>query len=562
MIYKWKILKVSDSQKASDLAREMGIHDIIAQLLINRGADSPEKVKKFFYPSLNDQYDPFLMSGMNLAVERAIRALERDEKIMVYGDYDVDGTTGAALLYMFFRELGADVDYYIPDRLKEGYGISVSGINYALRNGCTLMVSVDCGVAASKEILYGKNRGLETIVCDHHEVDALPEAVAVLDPIKPGCTYPFKYLSGCGVAYKFAKATSIQLGKPDLPDKYLDLVAIAAAADVVPLIDENRILVQAGFKAIAEQPRAGIKALMRSSHVDHRKLTTGQVSFIIAPKINAVGRLGDARRAVELLVTDNEEVAEDFAQVLENENSHRRMLDERTFLEAQELANELVSIRNRNSLVLHKPNWHPGVIGIVAARIVEQYYRPTIMLATNDGVIKGSARSIVGYDIFEAIKACGDLLIQFGGHKYAAGLSMNPENLDAFVEAFEGVVSSTLDDELKTPVLEIDALLDLNTINAEFMNMLKQFEPFGPQNPRPTFLSRGLFLSDARMLNGSHLKMKVKVNGVTYDAIKFRNGESNVGVGDYLDMVYSLDENHYAGNIFYQLQVKDYKKTK
>jgi single-stranded-DNA-specific exonuclease len=562
MIYKWKISEISDSQRITDLAREAGIHEIIAQLLVNRGADSPEKMKKFFHPSLDDQHDPFLMSGMDIAVKRAIAALERDEKIIVYGDYDVDGTTGAALLYMFFRELGADVDYYIPDRLKEGYGISITGVNYALNNGCTLMVSVDCGVAASTEISYGKSRGIETIVCDHHEVETLPDAVAVLDPIKPGCNYPFKYLSGCGVAYKFAKAISIQLSKPALPDSYLDLVAIAAAADVVPLIDENRILVQAGFKAIAEQPRAGIKALLKTSHVDHRKLTTGQISFIVAPKINAVGRLGDARRAVELLVTDNEEVAEDFAQVLENENTHRRMLDERTFIEAQELANELSLNGNRNSLVLHKASWHPGVIGIVAARIVEQYYRPTIMLATNDGVIKGSARSIAGYDIFEAIKACSDLLIQFGGHKYAAGLSLDPKNLQQFVEKFEYVVSSTLDDELKTPVIEIDAVLDLNTINGEFMSMLKQFEPFGPQNPRPTFLSQNLFLSDARILNGSHLKMKVKVNGVTYDAIKFRNGETNVRVGDRLDIVYSLEENHYAGNIYYQLQVKDYKKSK
>lgn len=562
MIYKWKILKISDPQKVTALAKDAGIHEILAQLLVNRGADSLEKAGKFFHPSLNDQYDPFLMNGMDLAVERAIKALERDEKIMVYGDYDVDGTTGAALLYMFFRELGADVDYYIPDRLKEGYGISISGVDYALSNGCTLMVSVDCGVAASAEIAYGKSRGIDTIVCDHHEVESLPAAVAVLDPIKPNCNYPFKYLSGCGVAYKFAKAISIQLGKPAIPDTYLDLVAIAAAADVVPLIDENRILVHAGFKAIAEQPRAGIKALLKSSHVDHRKLTTGQVSFIIAPKINAVGRLGDARRAVELLVTDNEEVAEDFASVLENENAHRRMLDERTFAEAQELASELVASGNRNSLVLHKPHWHPGVIGIVAARIVEQYYRPTIMLATNDGIIKGSARSVVGYDIFEAIKACSNLLIQFGGHKYAAGLSMDPKNLELFIEAFEKVVSNTLDDELKTPVIEIDAVLDLNTINGEFMSMLKQFEPFGPQNPRPTFLSENLFLSDARMLNGSHLKMKVKLNGVTYDAIKFRNGESNVRAGDFLDIVYSLDENHYAGNVYYQLQVKDYKKTK
>ncbi|MCL4510407.1 MAG: single-stranded-DNA-specific exonuclease RecJ [Bacteroidetes bacterium] len=561
MNYNWKLSEEIDKTIVDELARQLNIKPIIAQLLAQRGFDSPEKAKSFFYSSLGDQHDPFLMDGMETAVKRVSKALERNEKILIYGDYDVDGTTGAALLYMFFSKLGADVDYYIPDRLKEGYGISITGVEYAASSGYTLLISVDCGVAAHKEIAFASTKGIDTIVCDHHEVEVSPEAIAVLDPIKPGCSYPFKYLSGCGVAYKFAKAVSMKLGKDELPDQYLDLVAIAAAADVVPLVGENRIFVQAGFSAIARHPRAGIKALFESSRVDHTKLTTGQVSFNIAPRINAVGRLGDAKRAVELLITDNEDIAAEFAQVLESENSHRKILDEKTFNEAKELALGMLAKGDRNSLVLHSEAWHPGVVGIVASRIVETFYRPTIMLATVDGVIRGSARSVVGYDIFAAIKACSDSLLQFGGHKFAAGLALAPENLDRFVNAFEEVVAKTILKDMKTPVISIDADLDLNDINGDFIKTLKMFEPFGPHNAKPVFRSSKVYLSDARIVGGSHLKMKLKSNSVVYDAIKFRNGDTTVKAGSRLDVVYSVDENHYAGSVSYQLQLKDFKNS-
>ncbi len=561
MNYNWKLSEEIDKAIVDELARQLNIKPIIAQLLAQRGFDSPEKAKSFFYSSLGDQHDPFLMDGMETAVKRVSKALERNEKILIYGDYDVDGTTGAALLYMFFSKLGADVDYYIPDRLKEGYGISITGVEYAASSGYTLLISVDCGVAAHKEIAFASTKGIDTIVCDHHEVEVSPEAIAVLDPIKPGCSYPFKYLSGCGVAYKFAKAVSMKLGKDELPDQYLDLVAIAAAADVVPLVGENRIFVQAGFSAIARHPRAGIKALFESSRVDHTKLTTGQVSFNIAPRINAVGRLGDAKRAVELLITDNEDIAAEFAQVLESENFHRKILDEKTFNEAKELALGMLAKGDRNSLVLHSEAWHPGVVGIVASRIVETFYRPTIMLATVDGVIRGSARSVVGYDIFAAIKACSDSLLQFGGHKFAAGLALAPENLDRFVNAFEEVVAKTILEDMKTPVISIDADLDLNDINGDFMKTLKMFEPFGPHNAKPVFRSSKVYLSDARIVGGSHLKMKLKSNSVVYDAIKFRNGDTIVKAGSRLDVVYSVDENHYTGSVSYQLQLKDFKNS-
>ena len=561
MNYNWKLSEEIDKAIVDELARQLNIKPIIAQLLAQRGFDSPEKAKSFFYSSLGDQHDPFLMDGMETAVKRVSKALERNEKILIYGDYDVDGTTGAALLYMFFSKLGADVDYYIPDRLKEGYGISITGVEYAASSGYTLLISVDCGVAAHKEISFASTKGIDTIVCDHHEVEVSPEAIAVLDPIKPGCSYPFKYLSGCGVAYKFAKAVSMKLGKDELPDQYLDLVAIAAAADVVPLVGENRIFVQAGFSAIARHPRAGIKALFESSRVDHTKLTTGQVSFNIAPRINAVGRLGDAKRAVELLITDNEDIAAEFAQVLESENSHRKILDEKTFNEAKELALGMLAKGDRNSLVLHSEAWHPGVVGIVASRIVETFYRPTIMLATVDGVIRGSARSVVGYDIFAAIKACSDSLLQFGGHKFAAGLALAPENLDRFVNAFEEVVAKTILEDMKTPVISIDADLDLNDINGDFIKTLKMFEPFGPHNAKPVFRSSKVYLSDARIVGGSHLKMKLKSNSVVYDAIKFRNGDTIVKAGSRLDVVYSVDENHYTGSVSYQLQLKDFKNS-
>lgn len=561
MNYNWKLTDLPDDRVVMQLTSQLGVLPVVARLLILRGIDSPERAKQFFYSSLEDQHDPFLMDGMEKAVGRVFVALERNEKILVYGDYDVDGTTGAALLYMFFRKLGADVEYYIPDRLKEGYGISITGVDFAAAGKYSLMISVDCGVAANKEIAYASSKGIDTIICDHHEVEVCPDAVAVLDPIKPGCNYPFKYLSGCGVAYKFAKAISITLGKVDLPDEYVDLVALAAAADVVPLVGENRIFVQEGFNAIARRPRAGVKALLNSSRIDHARLTTGQVSFNIAPRINSVGRLGDAKRAVELLITDNEDIASEFAQVLESENSHRRVLDEKTFNEARDMALVILSDPRRNSLVLHSESWHPGVIGIVASRIVETFYRPTIMLATVDGVTRGSARSVVGYDIFNAIRECSDVLLQFGGHKVAAGLALLPENLGRFIEMFEKVVARTITEEMKTPVITIDADLDLRNVNAEFMKTLKMFEPFGPQNSKPVFRTTKVVLTDSRIVGSSHLKMKLKVNGVTFDAIKFRNGEHTVKPGTMLDIVYTVDENHYAGNVYYQLQLKDFKNS-
>jgi len=559
MDYKWKLSDQADDKIISALAGQLKVNPIIARLLVQRGFDSVEKANELFYSSLEDQHDPFLMDGMSIAVDRVLTALERNEKIMVYGDYDVDGTTGAALLYMFFRDMGADTEFYIPDRLKEGYGISVKGVDHASAWGSTLLVSVDCGVAAGKEVAYASLKGIDTIICDHHEVEMCPDAVAVLDPIKPRCNYPFKFLSGCGVAYKFAKAISIKLDKPSLPDEYLDLVAIAAAADVVPLIGENRIFVRAGFDAIARHPRAGIKALFDSSRINHTRLTTGQVSFAIAPRINAVGRLGDAKRAVELLITENEDLATEFAQVLESENLHRRMLDEHTFSEAKGLASAMMSRDRCNSLVLHKAEWHPGVVGIVASRIVETFYKPTIMLATVDGVVRGSARSVVGYDIFAAIRECSDLLLQFGGHKVAAGLALEPENLQRFSDKFEEVVSRTITEEMKTPVISIDAYLDLEDINSDFVRTLKMFEPYGPNNSKPVFRTSKVYLSDARIVGSSHLKMKLKSSGVTYDAIKFRNGNTVMKPGLMLDIAYSVDENHYGGNVYYQLQLKDFK---
>jgi single-stranded-DNA-specific exonuclease len=558
MIYRWKLSDQGDANAIKEMAEKLKVKEVIARLLVQRGLDSPDKIRSFFHSDLQDQHDPFQMDGMETAVERVFKALDRNERMLIYGDYDVDGTTGAALLYMFFRKLGADVDFYLPDRLKEGYGISTTGVEFAEKNGYSLLISVDCGVSATKEIALASSKGIETIVCDHHEVESSPDAVAVLDPIKPGCSYPFKYLSGCGVAYKFAKAISTRLGKEHLPDEYIDLVAVAAAADVVPLVGENRIFVRAGFDAIARRPRAGIKALFRSSHVDPSRLTTGQVSFNIAPRINAVGRLGDAKRAVELLITDNEDVAEEFAQVLEEENSHRKMLDEQTFSEARDLA---VTMAAKNSLVLHKDSWHPGVLGIVASRIVETFYKPTLMLSTVDGVVRGSARSVVGYDIFAAIRKCSDMLLQFGGHKFAAGLALPRENLERFAETFERVVSETITDDMRTPVITVDADLDLTDVTSDFVKTLRMFGPFGPQNTKPVFRTRNVHMTESRIVGNNHLRMKLKANGVTFDAIKFKNGENVVKPGTELDLVYSVDENHYAGNVYYQLQLKDFKNS-
>jgi len=577
--HRWKLIECPDIEKAKQLAQEINVSEIIARILVSRGIDSFEKARAYFRPSLSQLHDPFLMYGMDRAVAKILDALKDNEKIIVYGDYDVDGTSGAAMLYLFLRELkhllGGDetcIAFYIPDRLIEGYGISKTGIDRAYEDGVHLLISVDCGITAVEQTEYAKSLGIDVIICDHHEPsDKIPDAFAVLDPIQPGCNYPFKFLSGCGVGFKLAQGISQRLGKDDLPYKYLEFVAIACAADIVPLVGENRVLASFGLELINKNPRPGIRALIESAGIKQGQVTTGQVVFILAPRINAVGRLGDAKRAVELLTCDDEAKASELAHVLEEENRNRRKIDEDTFLHAQELVENYLDMDNELAIILHEENWHPGVIGIVASRLVEKYYRPTIMMTTVDGVAKGSARSIMGFDIYQALKRCEDKMIQFGGHKYAAGLSVELDRLDEFRDAFNAVAKELLTDELLTPEIHIDAEIVLTELNPSFMRILKQFAPFGPQNMKPVFLAHNVeVVGTPRIVGNNHLKIKVRQNGIVFDAIGFDLGhlkdriesgkDRDLPAGRlYLDIVFSVEENEWNGNTFPQLKIKDLK---
>ncbi|MDP2364769.1 MAG: single-stranded-DNA-specific exonuclease RecJ, partial [Ignavibacteria bacterium] len=443
---RWKIREVENDNSLKALADSLNISEILAKLLLLRNIETFSQAKYFFRPSIESLHDPYLMNGMEAAAKRVIYALTENQPICIYGDYDVDGTCSTALLYMFLKELGANVDFYIPRRLNEGYGLSKDGIDAIKENNdAKLLISVDCGITAIEETAYANQLGMDVIICDHHQPkDELPNALAVLDPLKPNCGYPFNYLSGAGVAFKLAQGVAEKIGKRELPLKYLDLVALASAADIVPLIDENRILVREGLDKINNNPRPGIVALMESSGLQPGNLNSSQIVFTIAPRINAVGRLGDAKRAVELLITDSTDEARTLAKVLETENYARRKIDVDTFDNALQLVENSIDLENELAIVLHQEDWHPGVIGIVASRLVEKYYRPTIMLTTIDGIAKGSARSINNFNIYKALQKCEDLLIHFGGHQAAAGLAIELDKVKEFKDKFNQIVRESI----------------------------------------------------------------------------------------------------------------------
>jgi single-stranded-DNA-specific exonuclease len=560
--YRWTISEPPDPSIVKKLSDELSIAPSLATILVNRGIDDFEKARRYFRPSEDQFHDPFLMEGMYQAVDRILSARSKGEKISVHGDYDVDGTNGASMLYLFFRELGCDVSYYIPDRIKEGYGISRAGIDHAKEIGTTLLVSIDCGITAVDQVEYARSLGMDVIICDHHEPnDALPKAVAVLDPLKPTCRYPFKSLCGTGVGFKLIQALARTVGTESKVGKYLDFVALATTADIVPLIDENRVFVKMGLEIISTNPRPGIKALLDSAGLRPEAMTTAQVVFVMAPRINAVGRLGDAKRAVELLVTDDYDSAVDFARVLEQENINRRKIDEDVFIHAQQLVEEFLDVESDGAIILHQEQWHPGVVGIVASRMVEKYYRPAIMMTTVDGVAKGSARSIAGFNIYQALKRCEDKLLQFGGHKYAAGLTLEVDRVEEFKEAFNAVVKELLTEDLRTPVITIDAEIDLAELTPKYTRLLRQFAPFGPKNMRPTFVARHVeAMGLPRIVGKNHLRFKIRKNNITFDCIGFNLGHLmerfNRGSKD-LDIVFAVDESDFAGAQLPQLKIKD-----
>ena len=551
-----------DPSIVKKLSDELSIAPSLATILVNRGIDDFEKARRYFRPSEEQFHDPFLMEGMYQAVDRILSARSKSEKISVYGDYDVDGTNGASMLYLFFKELGCDVSYYIPDRIKEGYGISRAGIDHAKEIGTTLLVSIDCGITAVDQVEYARSLGMDVIICDHHEPnDQLPKAVAVLDPLKATCGYPFKSLCGTGVGFKLIQALARTVGTESTVGKYLDYVALATTADIVPLIDENRAFVKMGLELITNNPRPGIKALLDSAGLKSEVMTTAQVVFVMAPRINAVGRLGDAKRAVELLVTDDYDSAVEFARVLEQENINRRKIDEDVFIHAQQLVEEFLDVESDGAIILHQEQWHPGVVGIVASRMVEKYYRPSIMMTTVDGVAKGSARSIAGFNIYQALKRCEDKLLQFGGHKYAAGLTLEVDRIEEFKEAFNAVVKELLTEDLRTPVITIDAEIDLGELTPKYTRLLKQFSPFGPKNMRPTFVARRVeAMGPARIVGKNHLRFKIRKNHITLDCIGFNLGhllERFSNGNRYFDIVFAVDESDFSGVQLPQLKIKD-----
>jgi single-stranded-DNA-specific exonuclease len=564
----WKFREIQVDSEIKSLADSLNISEILAKLLVLRDVRTFAEARSFFRPSTDDLYDPFLMDGMEIATTRILDALVNHEPICIYGDYDVDGTCSTALLYMFLKELDANVCFYIPKRLTEGYGISVAAIDYVKSTGSTLLISVDCGITAVEEARYAKESGIEMIICDHHQPkNELPPALAVLDPLKPSCNYPFKYLSGAGVAFKLAQGISSRIGKRDLPFKYLDLVALAGAADIVPLTDENRILVKTGMEQINDNPRPGILALIKSSGITPGQVSSGQVVFTIAPRINAVGRLGDAQRAVELFITQDKNKALELAEILESENYQRRKIDEGTYSTAMDLVDAL-ELNDDLAIILHQENWHPGVIGIVASRLVEKYYKPTIMLTTIDGVAKGSARSVNNFNIYDALKRCEDLLIHFGGHQAAAGLAVEVDKIDQFRLKFNQTVKDMMNGDKLLPEILIDSRLKFSEITPRFLRIIEQFTPFGPGNLRPVFVSENVVVTGyPRVVGNNHLVVSLRQDGCdkVFDCIGFSMGKfcEKIGKPDTIvDIAFTIDRMEKDNKSFPQFRFKDIKIRK
>ena len=566
-------MPTGNSETIQKLAGELNIHPVLAQLLVQRGINTFDEAKHFFRPSLNDLHDPFLMKDMDKAVDRISNAILNKEKILVYGDYDVDGTTAVSLVYTFLHNQYVNVEYYIPDRYKEGYGISLQGIDYAKENGCNLIIALDCGIKSIDKIEYANSLGVDFIICDHHRPGSeLPNAVAVLDPKRADCDYPYKELSGCGVGFKLIQAIAQQKGIvfEDLT-QYLDLVAVSIAADIVPITGENRILAFYGLKLLNENPRPGFKAILELSNFKKDEITVNDVVFLIAPRINAAGRIESGKSAVELLVSKNDNVAGLLGDGINEHNLKRKDLDASITEHALQLIEESEDHKYRKSTVLYNSAWHKGVIGIVASRLTEKYYRPTIVLTkSNDenNMVSGSARSVKDFDVYNAIESCSDLLEQFGGHMYAAGLTMKEENVEEFIQRFEEVVSSTIEDRMLVREVEIDAELNLNDINQKFFNILKQFAPFGPGNMSPIFKSSNVRDNGrGKVVGNNHLKLTLVQHDdyqSTFDGIAYQLGHHHPQVEqqDAFEIVYHIEENNFNNRTTLQLNIKDLKFVK
>ncbi len=567
---RWIIKERGDSATVLQLAEKMGVSESLANLMVQRNINTPDEAKEFFDPSLDHLHDPFLLKDMNIAVDRLSSAIKRNEKILVYGDYDVDGTTAVALVYSFLREHYSNVGYYIPDRYKEGYGVSFQGLDYASANNFRLVITLDCGIKAVEKIQYARSKGIDVIVCDHHYPGSeIPKAVAVLDPKQPGCNYPYKELSGCGVGFKLIHAYSkIHCIPFSSITHYLDLVAVSIASDIVPITGENRIMAYFGLRQLNEAPRTGLREIIREAEIC-RAVTVEDVVFRIGPRINAAGRMETGSKAVELLVSNDTKLATGISKEINGFNLERRNVDRVITSEAMRMISEDQRTLNSKTTVLFNPSWKKGVIGIVASRLIETYYRPTVILTESNGFATGSARSVQGYDLYQAIEACSDLLESFGGHMFAAGLTLKKDNIETFRTRFEQHVCNTITEEQLLPRVLADAVLEFDEINEEFFSVLNRFQPFGPENMSPVFVSKNVFDSGTgRMVgsSGEHLKLDLCQDnpcGRSVPAIAFNqaNHFEHIKAGKPIDICYSVEMNEFRGQRNLQLNIKDIKTS-
>ena len=574
MTYKWNIrcLTAVEQEIQQQLEHELNISSAAARMLVVRGIQTADEARAFVRPSLEMLHDPFLMKDMDKAVERLHQAITQGEKILIYGDYDVDGTTAVAVLYRFLQNLVSNLspltfnlDYYIPDRYTEGYGVSQQGIDYAAAQGCNLIITLDCGIKAVEKVAYAASKGIDVIVCDHHTPgEELPNAVAVLNMKRSDCPYPYKDLSGCGVGFKLAQAYTSRYGLPfDNLIPLLQLLAMSIASDIVPITGENRILAHFGIQQLNKAPFTGLSAIMAVASIEEKRLTISDLVYKIGPRINACGRMKSGRAAVELLLTDDPDFARQQAEEVNHHNEDRRDCDTETTKEALAQLQGNPMFANRRSTVVYAPHWHKGVVGIVASRLTENYYRPTIVLtASEDGIISGSARSVGGFDIYAAIDSCSDLLTNFGGHKFAAGLSMHINDLPEFQERFEAYVAAHIREDQLQPTLQIEAELQLGDITKSFYNVLRHLEPFGPGNPRPLFVSRHLINHrDTRAVGKEreHLRLDVtdRVNAITGIAFGRADMAEYIQNGNAVDICYELNENTFNHYTTIQMMVQD-----
>ena len=567
---KWILKEPADTSKVDRLAAEVGIDRVLAELLVKRGVETFDQARSFFRPSLSDLHDPFLMKDMDVAVERLHKAITEGEKILVYGDYDVDGTTAVALVYSFIQRFTKKVDFYIPDRYDEGYGVSYKGLDWAAEGGFNLIITLDCGIKAIDKVEYARSKGMEVIICDHHlPEESIPAAVAVLDPKREDCHYPFDDLSGCGVGFKFVQAYSQKYGVPfESLIPLLDLLVVSISSDLVTMVGENRVLSHFGLKQLNENPCKGLLAMINLSNLEPGHISIDDIVFKIGPRINAAGRMESGRLAVELLKATDSQTAMFIGEKINENNNDRKNIDREITQEALEMVHEGKCLASENVTIVYNPKWNKGVVGIVASRLVEAYYKPTVVLTKSNGFVNGSARSVAGFDLYEAIESCSDLLENFGGHVYAAGLTLKEENLEEFARRMDSFVAGKITAEMLTPIVDVDAKLDFAQITPKFFRILKQFQPFGPGNNNPIFVTENVYdAGSGRKVGagGVHLKLDLIQESQPYHqipAIAFNMSDyaDHIREGNPVDVCYAIVENYYRGNSSIQLRVRDMRE--